>query len=76
MGPNRRGNKSMKPLRERIADFWCQAMHTEIMWPSHGHYDCLTCGRRYRVCWEEPPRLSPRATLWPLDCLPVTELAK
>ena len=45
----------MKRLEERIMDFWCNLMHTDVMWPSHGHYECLTCGRRYPVCWESAP---------------------
>jgi hypothetical protein len=44
----------MKPTQARIADFWCKLMHTEPMWPSHGQYQCRTCGRWHRVCWEEP----------------------
>ena len=44
----------MKPAQARIADLWCRLMHTEPMWPSHGYYECRTCGRRHRVCWEQP----------------------
>jgi hypothetical protein len=44
----------MKLARARIADLWCRLMHTEPMWPSHGQYECRTCGRRQRVCWEQP----------------------
>ena len=44
----------MKPTQARIADLWCRLMHTEPMWPAHGHYECRRCGRRHRVCWEEP----------------------
>jgi hypothetical protein len=43
----------MCPSQERIADLWCRLMHAEIMWPSHGEYECRKCGRRHRVCWEE-----------------------
>jgi hypothetical protein len=43
----------MKPTRVRIADLWCRLMHTAPMWPSHGHYECRTCGRRHPVCWEQ-----------------------
>jgi hypothetical protein len=46
----------MKPSQARIADLWCRLMHQEPMWPSHGQYECRTCGRRYRVCWEQPAR--------------------
>jgi hypothetical protein len=44
----------MKPTQARIATLWCRLMHTEPMWPSHGEYECRTCGRRHRVCWEQP----------------------
>ena len=44
----------MKLLQARIADLWCKLMHAGLMWPSHGHYECLTCGRQYPVSWEEP----------------------
>jgi hypothetical protein len=43
----------MKPNQEQIADLWCRLMHTALMWPSHGQYECRTCGRRHRVCWEQ-----------------------
>lgn len=46
--------KPIEPALTRIADFWCRLMHTEPMWPSHGQYECRTCGRRQRVCWEQP----------------------
>jgi hypothetical protein len=44
----------MKPTHARIADLWCRLTHAEPMWPSHGQYECRTCGRRYPVCWQEP----------------------
>jgi len=44
----------MKTTQTRLADLWCRLMHTEPMWPAHGTYECRTCGRRYRVCWEQP----------------------
>ncbi len=44
----------MKPAHLRIADLWCRLMHAEPMWPSHGQYECRTCGRRHPVCWQEP----------------------
>ena len=39
----------MRNLLERIERFWCLAMHSEIMWPSQGGYQCRTCLRRYPV---------------------------
>jgi hypothetical protein len=51
---------SMKPIQARIADLWCRLMHKEPMWPSHGQYECRTCGRRHRVCWEQPLPTPPR----------------
>jgi len=50
----------MKPTHPRTARLWCRLMHAEPMWPSHGQYECRTCGRRYRVCWEEPSPATPR----------------
>ena len=46
----------MKPAQARFASLWCKLMHAEPMWPSHGQYECRTCGRRHPVCWEEPFR--------------------
>jgi len=59
--------ESMKPPQARIADLWCRLMHTEPMWPLHGQYECRTCGRRYRVCWEEPSRATPRVNARPCE---------
>lgn len=59
---------SIKPTHARIADFWCRWMHRDPMWPSHGHYDCRTCGRRHRVCWEQPcPALPSRVRALPSE---------
>lgn len=55
----------MGRVLDRIADLWCQFMHEEIMWPSHGRYKCLTCGRQYRACWEEASPAAPRALVSP-----------
>jgi hypothetical protein len=35
-----------------LANTWCKAMHRSLMWPSHGHYQCRTCGREYPVPWD------------------------
>ena len=35
-----------------LAKLWCRTMHGSPMWPSHGHYQCRTCGREYPVPWE------------------------
>jgi hypothetical protein len=51
----------MKPTQAKIANLWCRLMHAEPMWPSHGQYECRTCGRRHRVCWEQPEPETPRA---------------
>jgi hypothetical protein len=51
----------MKPTQAKIANLWCRLMHAEPMWPSHGQYECRTCGRRHRVCWEQPGR-------WTSEC--------
>jgi len=55
----------MKPTQATIADLWCRLMHTAPMWPAHGQYECRTCGRRQRVCWEEIAQSPARAVLSP-----------
>ena len=57
----------MKRNQARIADLWCRLMHTEPMWPSHGQYQCRTCGRRHRVCWEQAPSVAAPAVLLPRE---------
>jgi hypothetical protein len=57
----------MKPSQAQIADLWCRLMHREPMWPSHGQYECRTCGRRYQVCWEQPSRATPRLRVLPCE---------
>jgi hypothetical protein len=78
----------MKPTRARIAEFWCRLMHKEPMWPSRGQYECRRCGRRYRVCWEQPLQVKSRVMApreaqaqsvldaWPSNCTESVELAK
>ena len=34
-------------LRSRAGSVWCNLTHESIMWPTHGRYECRTCGRRY-----------------------------
>jgi hypothetical protein len=57
--------ESMKPTQAQIANLWCKLMHTELMWPSHGQYECRTCGRRHRVCWERPSPAASRVLALP-----------
>src|SRR5581483_2119642 len=38
---------------QKIAEVWCGLMHESVMWPTHGHYQCRTCGREYSVPWNE-----------------------
>jgi hypothetical protein len=40
----------------RLGALWCSLMHDSVTWPIHAHYECRTCGRRYRVRWAEPQR--------------------
>jgi hypothetical protein len=56
---------SMIPGQTRIGDLWCRLMHTEPMWPSHGQYECRTCGRRFQVSWEQPSTATPPGMAWP-----------
>jgi hypothetical protein len=53
---------SMKPTKTRIRDLWCRLMHTEPMWPSHGQYECRTCGRRHRARWYYRAKRGPKAS--------------
>jgi hypothetical protein len=57
----------VKSLHARIADLWCKSMHTAPMWPSHGQYECRTCGQRHRVCWEQPLPVYPRVVASPYE---------
>jgi hypothetical protein len=34
-----------------LGALWCTFMHDAPMWPTHGHYQCRTCGRHYPVPW-------------------------
>jgi hypothetical protein len=36
-----------RQLQSKIGENWCRLMHESLTWPAHGHYQCLTCGRRY-----------------------------
>lgn len=57
----------MKPTQARVTDLWCRLMHTESMWPSHGQYQCRTCGRQHRVCWEQASPAASRLLLLPRE---------
>jgi hypothetical protein len=35
-----------------LGGLWCQAMHSDAMWPVKGEYQCRTCLRKYKVAWE------------------------
>ena len=43
-----------REFRFRLGIFWCLHKHQFVMWPSHGQYQCRTCGRRYRAFVEAP----------------------
>ncbi len=53
---------SMKRTQTRIACFWCRLMHATPMWPTHGQYECGTCGRHW-ACWGQPVLATQRAPL-------------
>lgn len=53
----------MKPTQSQIGLRWCKVMHTTPMWPVHGWYECWTCGRRHRVCWEQALTVTTRMML-------------
>jgi len=66
----------MKPPQGRLAHLWCRLMHTEPMWPSHGQYECRTCGRRHPVRWEQPAPGAPRLLVVPRDAQAQNGLAR
>jgi hypothetical protein len=53
-------------LAERLSELWCDFMHDSPMWPIHGHYQCRTCGRLYRVPWTESHEEPRQASVPPL----------
>jgi hypothetical protein len=57
----------MKSTHARVTDLWCRLMHKESMWPSHGQYQCRTCGRLQTVCWEQASPAESRALLPPVE---------
>jgi hypothetical protein len=66
--PRRSPPLESKPMAQaRIAALWCRFMHTEPMWPSHGQYQCRTCGQRHRVCWEQASPVVSRVVLLPRE---------
>ena len=40
-------------LGEKIGRLWCRLMHSSLMWPIHGVYQCRTCLRRFPLRWED-----------------------
>lgn len=64
----------MKLLQARIGGLWCDLMHSAPMWPSHGHYECRTCGRLHPVGWERPWRFRSRAVVVRRETQPHTAL--
>ena len=47
-------------LRSRAGSIWCNLMHESIMWPTHGHYECRICGRRF-VAFGDAEKTAPSA---------------
>src|SRR5271165_3475554 len=52
------GHEASRIDMKRLGDFWCVYMHNSPMWPIHGQYECLTCGRRQPVPWAQPTKFS------------------
>jgi hypothetical protein len=50
-----------------LGELWCRAMHHDVSWPVHGHYQCKQCNRVYKIPWAEPWPASRRAA----SCGPV-----
>lgn len=64
----------MKPTQTRIGTLWCRVMHAEPMWPAHGQYECRRCGRRHRVCWQEPSPATSRERVLQYETQPPSAL--
>jgi len=43
----------MKQLLGQLGELWCTTMHTSVMWPFRGKYQCGICHREYAVPFEE-----------------------
>jgi hypothetical protein len=41
----------MKSLIDNVSRIWCVMLHSDLMWPIHGHYCCRRCLRQYRIRW-------------------------
>ena len=39
----------MIQLLDQFEQFWCTTMHSDVMWPFRGHYQCRVCLREYPV---------------------------
>ena len=42
----------LQSIYSALGEMWCQAMHSDAMWPVKGEYRCKTCLRSYPVAWE------------------------
>jgi hypothetical protein len=45
----------VQSISTSLGNMWCQAMHSDAMWPVKGEYQCRTCLRKFRVSWEASP---------------------
>jgi hypothetical protein len=43
----------MRQLLNQLGELWCTTMHTSVMWPIRGRYQCSTCHREYAVSFEK-----------------------
>ena len=49
----------MRQLLDQLGDLWCEAMHTDPMWPIGDHYQCRVCLRSYPVPFASGAGLRP-----------------
>lgn len=48
----------MKHLLDQVGQFWCAAMHHNVMWPIGNQYRCRVCQRSYAVPFAAPEDLA------------------
>ena len=46
----------MRQLWDQLGEFWCTTMHSSVMWPRRGRYQCAVCLREYPVPFEPAKR--------------------
>jgi hypothetical protein len=47
-------SEMFRRFSSRMGAAWCRLNHDSIMWPIHGRYECLNCGRHYAAFADAP----------------------